>query len=314
MPASTLVIVNPHSRGGATARRWKRAESKVRAALGDLEVEATRAPRDAERIAREGVRAGVRRLVVAGGDGTLSEVVTGLLAAGLGDRAEIGLLPFGTGGDFVRTLGLPRDLDGALACIAAGKARRIDAGRVGYRDDSGREVHSFFANVSSFGISGLTVQLASQATRAFGGTGAFLIGTLKSLARYRRNQVAIRVDGDLIYDGPLAVAAAGNGRFFGGGMQIAPHARLDDGLFDVVVIPDLGRARLLLHLPGLYRGTHVEVPEVVSVRGRCMQAEAEPGTVRLEIDGEPLGTLPARIEVVPGAVSLLGPPVDGLTG
>ena len=93
-------------------------------ALGPLEIEPTRGPRDAERIAQEGVRAGVERLVVAGGDGTLTEVVTGLLAAGLGGDAQIGLLPLGTGGDFARTLGIPRDLDGAIAALATGTPRR----------------------------------------------------------------------------------------------------------------------------------------------------------------------------------------------
>lgn len=307
MPAPTLVIVNPHSRGGATGRRWKALEPRVREALGELEVEPTRAPQDAERIAREGVRAGVGRLVVAGGDGTLSEVVTGLMRAGLGDDAEVGVLPLGTGGDFARTLGVPKDLDGALACIAAGRTRRLDVGRVFYRDDGGREASSYFANVTSLGISALTVQLASRATRAFGGRGAFLIGTLQSLARYRSRPVTIRVDGEVLHEGPLILAAAGNGRFFGGGMEVAPEASPEDGLLDVVVIPDLGRARLLLRLPSLYRGTHLAVPGVRWTRGRRVEAEAEPGTVRLEVDGEPLGTLPARIEVVPGALSLLGP-------
>ena len=117
--------MNPFSRNGATGRRWASIERKLRDALGELEVEQTRAPRDAERIVREGVLDGVERVVVAGGDGTLSEIATGLLAADLANRAEIGVLPLGTGGDFLRTVGVPRKLDDAIRCLREGKPRRI---------------------------------------------------------------------------------------------------------------------------------------------------------------------------------------------
>ena len=119
----TLVIANPRSGNGTTGRRWSAVEARVREVVGSVEVSQTRGPRDAERLAREAVSSGVERLLVAGGDGTLSEVASGLLAADLGDRVEIGLLPLGTGGDFIRTLGIPRDLEGALRCISEGKVR-----------------------------------------------------------------------------------------------------------------------------------------------------------------------------------------------
>jgi YegS/Rv2252/BmrU family lipid kinase len=304
----TLVIVNPRSRNGATGRRWERVRRQLCGALGTFDVEHTRGPRDAGRIAREAVRAGAERIVVAGGDGTLSEVVSGLLAAGLGDRAEIGLLPLGTGGDFARTLGLPRDLNAAIACIAAGKPRRTDAGRVRYLDEDSREATAYFVNVTSLGISGLTVQLVNRTTKVFGGALSFLVGTLRSIARYRCQDVSVRVDGRLVHQGPLILATAANGRYFGGGMQVAPEARTDDGLLDVIAISQLSKPQLLAKLPLIYAGGHLQEPAVSSCRGRVVEVEASPGTVYLDVDGEPLGTLPARIEVLPAAISLLGPP------
>jgi YegS/Rv2252/BmrU family lipid kinase len=283
-------------------------ERKLRAALGTFEVDRTRGPRDAERIAREAVRAGVERVVVAGGDGTLSEVASGLLSAGLGDRAEIGLLPLGTGGDFARTLGIPRDLDGAIECIAAGKARRTDAGRVRYFGENEREATAHFVNVASLGISGLTVQLVNRTTKVFGGTVSFLVGTVRSIARYRCRDVSIHVDGRLIHEGPLILATAANGRYFGGGMQVAPEARTDDGLLDVVTISELSKLQLIAKLPLIYAGRHLQEPAVRLHRGRVVEMDAVPGTVYLDIDGEPLGTLPARVEILPAAISLLGPP------
>jgi YegS/Rv2252/BmrU family lipid kinase len=285
------VIVNPQSRGGATGRRWADVERRLRNALGPLEIEATRGPRDAGRIAQEGVRTGVERLVVAGGDGTLAEVVTGLLAGGLGGDVQIGLLPLGTGGDFARTLGISRDLDGAIAALATGTPRVVDAGRVSFRDPSGREDRSWFLNATSFGVSGLVVELVNRAPKALGGRVSFLIGTLRALARYRCPSVAL---------------AAANGQYFGGGMRVAPGARLDDGLLDVVVVPELGKARLLAKLPTIYRGEHLRDPATQLRRGRVLEAEASAGVARLDVDGEPLGTLPVRIEILPGALTLIG--------
>ncbi len=303
----TLVIVNPHSRSGATGRRWRRVEPRLRAALGPAEVEFTRAPRDAERIAREGVRAGIERLVVAGGDGTLNEVVSGLLGAGLGSYAQVGLLPLGTGGDFVRTLGIPRGLEAALACIAAAKPQRVDAGRVEYCGAAGRAAAAWFVNVASVGIAPLVEEMTARTTGALGGSAAFAIGTVRGVLRYRSPRVAIRVDGEPIFEGPLLVGAAANGRYFGGGMAIGPEARLDDGLLDLVVVPAQSRLALLAKLPRVYRGTHLADPAVRSCRGRQIELEAAAGTARIEADGDPLGTLPARIQVVPGALTFLAP-------
>ncbi len=309
MGGRTLVIANPMS--GRTQQRLPKLEPKLRAALGPFELEYTRSSRDAERIAREAVRSGVDRLVVAGGDGTLSEVVTGLLAAGLGHYAQIGLLPMGTGGDFTRTLGIPRDLDAAIAALQAGGIRTIDAGRVTYRaagaaSASEPEVTSYFANVASFGLSGLVDELVNRSSKAMGGRLAFLLGTLRALVRYKSEPVSIRVDGAIVYEGALVLAAAANGQFFGGGMHVAPDAKLDDGKLDLVVVPDQSKLKLAAQLPSLYRGSRKDDSTRITARGTTIDADAEPGRVWLDIDGEPLGTLPARIESLPGALTLFG--------
>jgi len=300
------VIVNPHSRNGATGRRWKALQTGLRGALGPFDVEHTRAPRDAERIAREGVRAGIERVIVAGGDGTVNEVVSGLLAAELGGYAELGVLPLGTGGDFARSLGIPRGLDGAVELLAAGKSRQIDAGRISYLDAALQNASTYFVNVASLGISGLIDQLVNRATKRFGGGVSFLIGTVKAIARHRSQHVTLRVDGEVVHDAPLVLAAAANGRYFGGGMYISPEARLDDGLLDVVLVSDLSKRAMLSKLPLIYSGKHLDDPDCRFLRGRVIEAEATPGSVLLDIDGEALGALPARMDVVPNAISVIG--------
>jgi YegS/Rv2252/BmrU family lipid kinase len=300
------VIVNPHSRNGATGRRWGVVEAKLRAELGEFESEFTRGPRDAERIAREGVRSGIERVLVAGGDGTLNEVASGLLAAGLGAYAQIGVLPLGTGGDFARSAGVPPQIDEAIAALTQTQARAIDAGRICYRDRDLNETTSHFVNVASFGISGLIDRFVNQASKRFGGRASYLAGTLKGIVRYRAVPVAVRVDGTLVHDGPLMVAAAANGCWFGGGMHVAPEAQLDDGLLDIVLIPEHPKAKLISKLPLLYSGRHLDDPICSFLRGSEIEAEAEPGAALLDIDGESLGSLPARIEIMPRALWLIG--------
>jgi YegS/Rv2252/BmrU family lipid kinase len=306
MPARTLVIANPRSRNRATSRRLKSLEAKLRSALGPLDIEFTRAPRDAERIAREGVRSGIERVIVAGGDGTLSEVVTGLLSAQLGDYAAIGLLPLGTASDFARGLGQPPDVDAVIERLAAGKTSRVDAGRITHRTDEGQEVTGYFANIASFGLSGVVDELVNRTTKIFGGRMSYMIGTLRGVARYRSDPVSISVDGELVFDGPLTVAAVANGPYFGGGMRIAPNARVDDGFFDWVIVPGMPRLSLLGKFPLLYSGSHVRDPQILQGRGRVIEARGVAGPIRLDVDGESLGALPARFEVLPGAITLIG--------
>jgi YegS/Rv2252/BmrU family lipid kinase len=308
VPARTLVVLNPSSRSGGVRRRWARLERQLREALGPLEVEQTSGPGSARRLAREGARAGVERLVVAGGDGTLSEVASGVLEAGLGHRVEIGVLPLGTGSDLARSLGVARSTRAAIEVLARGVARSIDAGRVEYQDRDGRPAATWFANIASFGISASVVERVNRGPKGLIGRAAFGLATLPALAAYRCQSVAIRVDGECVHEGPLVLCAVANGRYFGGGMHVAPRARLDDALLDVVVVPEFSRLGLVRRLPSLYRGTHLDRRVAWLYRGKEVVAEPTAGEVWLEVDGERLGALPARFGVQPAALRVLGPP------
>jgi diacylglycerol kinase (ATP) len=305
VPSRTLVIANPASAAGRTERALPRLEGSLRAAIGAYELVWTRGVRDAERLAREAVRAGVDRLVVAGGDGTAAEVVSGLLGAALGAYAEIAFLPLGTGADFHRTLDIPRDPKAAIARLATGKGRRIDVGRARYVEADGSERTSHFLNVASAGLSGVVTR-SVRGSKALGARMAFLIGTLAGLASFRPSSLRLRVDDAEVFQGDVALVAVANGRYFGGGMHVAPRARPDDGLLDVVLIPALPRLVLVRRLPSLYRGTHLEVPGVALFRGRSVAidplGEPAPG----EIDGEPVAELPMFVDVVPGALQVWG--------
>jgi YegS/Rv2252/BmrU family lipid kinase len=299
------VIANPASAAGRTLQALPRLEPVLAAAIGPFERVWTKGPRDAERLAREAVRAGVDRLVVAGGDGTAAEVVSGLLGAALGSYAEIAFLPLGTGADFHRTLDIPRRPEDAIAALASGKGRRIDVGCAHYVGEDGAERTSHFLNVASAGLSGVVTRHV-RGSKALGARLAFLLGTLVGLAAFRPSAMRLRVDGAPVFEGDAALAAVANGRYFGGGMHVAPEARPDDGLLDLVVVPALPKHVLVTKLPTLYRGTHLAVPGVALHRGRRVELEPIGEPALGEIDGEPVARLPMTVEVRPGALQVWG--------
>jgi YegS/Rv2252/BmrU family lipid kinase len=304
-----VVVLNPRSGHGATGRGWRRIELRLRDRLGAFEVEVTRGPGDAGRIAAAAARGGARRLVVAGGDGTCSEVASGLLTSGLADRVDVGVLPLGTGRDLSRTLGVPSNIDEAIDSLAQGRTRRLDALRVRCVGRDGVARESYSINVASFGLSGLTVELVAGAPPILGGSVAFLAGAVSSILRYRVARVRIRSGDELACDEPFVLAAAANGRFFGGGMNIAPGAAPDDGQIDLVIIRAMSKPRLIASLLSLYRGTHLSRREVSverTVRVEVTPHPQEPRPIQIEADGESLGVLPATIEVIPAALTFFG--------
>lgn len=245
MGLRTLVIVNPKSRNGSTARRYPALEPRLRDAIGAFDVEWTKGRGDAERIAREAARAGIERILVAGGDGSASEATTGILSAGLGDRTTLGVLPMGTGADLLRTLGVPRDPEVVLELLKKESGRTVDAGRVVFWGRDGEERTRYFINESSSGIGAEITRRAERSSKRLGGFISFAKATVVSALRFRARPASIWIDGECLYEGDLLVAAVMNGRYLGGGMHIAPTAAIDDGLLDLVVIPAVSTAELL---------------------------------------------------------------------
>ena len=301
----TLLIVNPASRAGANGRTFPKIEPKIREALGPLEIEWTQHRGHAADLVQK-ASSQIDRVLVAGGDGTAHEVASGLLASGEGARIELGLLPLGTGGDLMRTLELPRNLDGALERIRGGHSSPLDAARIRYRDPEGVDREGWLVNEISAGFAGLVASAVDRGGKWLGATGSFLVATLRAIISYPPMAARVTVDDAVVHEGDMVLATASNGRFFGGGMQVAPAARVDDGWLDCIVIPRLTRLELLRKLPTLYTGTHVEVPGVVATRGRRIEIEPVGAPVPFEVDGEALGRLPLRAEVVPDALKIVG--------
>jgi YegS/Rv2252/BmrU family lipid kinase len=267
----------------------------------------TGGPGDATEITREALGDGCRRVVCVGGDGTLNEVVNGFFDdegnAVRGDAA-LGIIPAGTGGDFRRSLDQTVDTQEAVRRLSAATTRRIDVGRIDFGDGT----HRFFINIADCGLGGEVAARVNRSRRKGGGvrgTALFLWSSLATLMTYRGCDLTVEIDGVSVRR-RLRNLVIANGKYFGGGMKVAPAAALDDGRFDVVLVGMTSRFAALRGIPSLYKGTHVNRKEVEVVRGsRVNVSAADSQTVLFDLEGEQIGQVPARITCLASALSVI---------
>lgn len=294
-----LVIVNPASRGGSGADDWRAAAGCVRRHFGPYEVRVTEGPGHASDIAREEADSGRPLVLTFGGDGTISEAARGILSSGA--PCELGVLPNGTGSDFARSLSMPKRLADAARRLRRGATRTIDVGLVTFSDGSSRR----FVNSASLGLS---AEVAHRANRGSKSVSSYAEMTVRAALAYGFPEVELRVDDRAPRRLRVTTVSLHNGRYFGAGMKMAPGADLTDGRLEAVIVRKLPLARLLGRAPLLYLGAHLGLEEVESGSVSALEARAVSAErVRVEVDGECPGTLPARFEVERRALRIRWP-------
>jgi diacylglycerol kinase (ATP) len=252
-------------------------------------------------LAQQAVAGGARLVVAVGGDGTLNEVVNGVA----GRDVDLATIPLGTGMDFVRTHGIPTSFDDAVRVALTGAPRTIDAGRVRYRTWGGEDAERWFANVGSVGMSGAVAQRVNGMSKVLGGKATFFYALTRVFFEWENTDVTVKLD-DCERRGRMHDVVVANGVWHGGGMMLAPGAEPDDGLFDVVLIGDVGKVDFLTTAPKIYRGKHVAHPKVDVVRSARVEVDAAE-RLPIEVEGEQVGTTPAVFEIVPGALRVRVP-------
>lgn len=292
-----LIIVNPASASGATGRSWPGLAAQISTYFGQFNCAFTKKAGDAKEIAANAASEGRKFIIACGGDGTISEVTNGILSVEA--NAELGILPSGSGGDFSKTINLPKRFADAALALAKGKSELIDVGQTTFLNTKLKEETRYFINVASFGMGGEVVKRSESSSKIFGGTLAYAYATLAATFSYECPEIFLECDEKPAQKWAIATVVVGNGRYFGGGMKIAPKASLDDGLLDVIVIKELSKIAMLSNTHHLYAGTHLDLPYVATTKVKKLVAKPiNPKTlVRLEMDGEYVGQLPATFEL-----------------
>lgn len=291
-------VINANSGGGSAGRLLPRLLPAIKTVFPEHTIHYTTGRGHAIELARAAAEAGATTVVAMGGDGTLHEVVNGVLTA-KGERPSIGLIPGGRGSDFARGSQVPRDIDRCLELLTR-PPRTIDAGRVTLPD---REMH--FINIADAGLGGFTVETANRWQLPISGQLTYLLATAWGTFSYSGSPMVLTYEDEKGQPGRLAgkflVVAVCNGTFFGGGMHVAPQAKLDDGLFDVTVIEARGVWHLVRYSPTLYDGTLLQQPGALSFRCRKVTLES-PDIVPMDVDGERAVGAPVTFEVMPSAL------------
>ena len=309
-PSAPLLIVNPAAGEGRAGRLRPWLLERLRFAGSAARLVETRGPGHARDLALHAAEQGHDRVVAVGGDGTVQEVVNGVMEAD--SDLAIGILAGGSGNDLARSLGLPRRASDALGVALGETTRRIDVGRA-IRKSGSIESVRWFAAAGGIGFDAqVAAAMAGPRRRWQRGRLGYGVSTLRELARFRNRHVHVRLEtpqGQREIDRRVLFVAIANGRFYGGGMDICPDASLSDGLLDLCVVGDISRIEAVRQLPGLYRGRHVSHPAVELVRATSVQLDGERGTL-VHLDGEPFGGLPLRIEIEPLALSVAARPLE----
>ena len=303
------IILNPRAASGKARRQWPSLRSVFEAEIGPVNALFTEAPNHATELAREALEGGSDLVVVVGGDGTLNETLNGYFSDGqpVSPNASLALCPFGTGGDFRRSSGLPKSPREAIAAIASRRAVQIDALSVRLTAPDGSPLQRYCINLASFGLGGeVSVAAKNSFLTSYNGRAAFLWATATTFLRFRGKEVRIAID----RGGPgepvrIAQVALGNGSYHGGGMCVCPQARLDSGLIEVTVIRETSFLDFLRSIPMLYSGQILSHPKCDHYRAKHLEAFSGE-TVAVEIDGEAIGSLPLEAEILPSAVKVAG--------
>ncbi|MGI5840406.1 MAG: diacylglycerol/lipid kinase family protein [bacterium] len=286
----TIIIINPAAGRGKAAAVWQQLRQSCPELVSACPVSFTERPGHARELAAAAATR-YETIVSIGGDGTVHEIVNGIA----GKPVRLVIVPAGTGNDLARILAVPPQPAAALRLMRSGHPREIDLGRVD---------GVWFMNVSGVGFDAEVVSDVNSGCRFPGGS-AYILSVLKTLFRYRPAAAEITVDG-VTHFSRIYIASVANGQYYGGGMRIAPQAALDDGMFDVCVVRDLGKIGFLRAFPTVFKGEHTNHPAVSFYRGREVRiTTAAPLTV--QADGEVVGRTPVTFTLVPRSLTVLVP-------
>jgi len=301
-----FVLVNPASANGSTREVWPQIAAFMEAKGLKFQCHMTTAPFQAPEVVRNALRAGKTTIVSVGGDGTANEVVNGFFEGEkqVNPAARLGVISRGTGCDLIRTLGIPKEYQGAVEVIARNQERPMDLVLAEFTDREGAPAKRWFANIADAGLGATAANRVNHTSKSAGGFLSFLYGTLWSILTYKNGYGRVEADGQQVYEGSLCMAAVANGRYFGGGMHLAPHARIDDGKMDLIVLRGMNKITLFVNLARIYKGTHLTHPKISAHLAKTVKISGEKPML-IELDGEAPGSSPVQFSIVQGAIKVL---------
>lgn len=301
-----FVVVNPVSANKTTARDWPRYEKILLDSGYEFEAVLTERPGHATELARQALKLGYKTIMSVGGDGTMNEVVNGFFEEGQPVNKDSRLVVFsrGTGCDFIKALGIKNSIEDLLAVLARNQAKQVDAGSVSFIDSVGKTVTRYFLNVADIGIGAETANRVNKHSKLMQGFLSFMLGAVTTIILYKNKDFEVIIDDKIVLSERMNSVIIANGNYFGGGMKVAPEAKMDDGVFDIIIFGDLSKLELIKSFPLIYDGKHLSHPKLRLYRGSKVKVRSG-GKGLIEVDGEIPGSDDAEFELLPKVINIL---------
>jgi YegS/Rv2252/BmrU family lipid kinase len=300
-----LVIVNPNAGNGKGKKDWARISELLNEEGLLFAVRFTEKKGHAIDFTSEGIKAGFRKIITVGGDGTLNEVVNGVISNDEcpPDDILLALIPVGTGNDWGRMFGIPLDYKKAIKIISENKLVLHDAGLVSFFDGAVQKKR-YFINIAGLGFESVVVRRTNiQKDKGHSGKLIYFYNLLMSLLSYKNTKAELIIDGEKI-DADVFSLNVGNGRYCGGGMRQTPDALPDDGILDVTVINGIGKFEIIRNLKILYDGTILSHPKIDGYKCKNIKVSSDQ-VLYVEADGELLGHTPAEFSIIPACIKII---------
>ena len=306
LQGKVLYVVNPASAGKSTANEWPKFEAALKEEGFEFDAVLTEYPGHAIQLTRDALKNGYVTIVAVGGDGTMNEVLNGFYEdeKPINPDAVLAVFSRGTGCDFIRSIKTDKGIESFAKLIKRQEKRTLDVGKVKYLDYSGQSVVRYFMNVSDLGLGGETTFRVNKASKVLKGFLSFAIGALTTILKYKNKSFYLNIDDQVIIEERLNSVIIANGQYFGGGMHVAPNAKMDDGQFDIIILGNLNKLELIKSFPTIYNGTHLSNKKVKFYSGKKITVKCKEKAL-IEIDGEQPGTNDAEFEIIPQGIKIL---------
>ena len=306
----TYIILNPASAGGKTEGKKRKIITEIRTQLGNgFKISETQSEYEAIDLARDAIISGYKNIIAIGGDGTIHEIINGFFENGnlIDPECKLGIISSGTGQGFAQSIGLPNNLKEQITIIKAGHSNKVDVGRISFSNSVHNNGIRYFANEFQVGIGGEVVKNVKSDLKRLGGLLSYGLGTLRVAFGFEGQPMTFLIDNRIVIENECLGAVIGNGAFTAGGMSLTPKAKMNDGLFDFLLIHNQSKVQRLKNFPKVYSGKHLASNKFSYWQASKIEISAN-SIIPMEADGEPFSFSNCSVEVLPQALAVFTKP------
>lgn len=296
------LIINPIAGGGKTNKLWESIKCTIDSMGIQYDYDLTQYPLHATELAQDAVNKGYTTIVSVGGDGTINEIVNGIFLSNAFDKVKLGIISTGTGADYIRTLGLPRDYRLACKTLVNDNVKKVDIGIAKFKIN-GRDRERVFVNFAGAGFDAEIVKRTTIKYKSFGKVASYLLALFSTFMTYVNKKILLETD-NIVCTHKMCTIIVGIGKYGGGGMKTTPGAEINDGLFDILVVGNLSKFDLIKSLPMIYRGTHLKHPKVSLYKSKFVKLSSSED-ILVQADGDIIGATPVEFSIKPSSLSVI---------